>query len=93
MAAAAYAEGKEQEPSPMITAAIQHGAADRAEYLEQPADLAGKMRTLNYVYRCWKGYLAAGAQQQTVPWTQQHPDEWQTVTKVMQMRREMKRGL
>lgn len=47
---------------------------------------------LNYVYRCFKSYVIAGRSQQTVPWTQQHPDEWDMVTRVMQMRREMRDG-
>jgi hypothetical protein len=65
---------------------------DRGEYLDQPADLAQRMRTLNYVYRAYTGYKDAGAQQQTVAWTKQHPDAWDTVSRVMQMKREMRDG-
>ena len=72
----------------MVRAALQHGAVERAEFLEQPAELAYRMRMLNYVFRCFKSYVIAGRSQQTVPWTQQHPDEWDMVTRVMQMRRE-----
>ena len=69
-------------------AALQHGAADRAEYLEQPADLAQRMRTLNYVYRAMRGYKDAGAQGATVAWTKQNPAAWDTVTRVINLRRE-----
>lgn len=92
MAAADHAQGREGEPPPLVRAALQHGAVDRSEYLEQPADLAHKMKTLNYVYRCFRGYRNAGAAGSTVPWTQQYPDEWETVTRVLQMRREINRG-
>jgi len=92
LAAAAHAEGKEPEPPPLVQAALQHGAVDRAEYLDQPAELAQRMKMINYVYRCWKSYLDAGKQTATVPWARQHPNEWETVTWVMQMRREMRDG-
>lgn len=91
MAAAGYADGRESDPPPLVVAALKHGATERPEYLEQPADLAQRMRTLSYVYRAMKGYVNAGHQTQTVPWTQQHPDAWDTVTRVMQMRREARK--
>ena len=92
MAAADYAQGRDDAPPPLVMAAIKHGAVDRSEYLEQPADLAQRMKTLNYVYRATKGYRHAGAQGQTVAWTQQHPDEWDTVTAIMRLRKEMRDG-
>lgn len=92
MAAAAYAEGREPNPPPLVLAAIKHGAVERDEYQEQPADLAQRMKQINYVFRAWKGYWAAGAQGQTVPWTRQHPDAWDTVTRIMQMRKEARNG-
>lgn len=91
LAAADAAEGGD-EPPPLVRAALQHGAVDRAEYLEQPAILASRMRRLNYVYRAMKGYRNAGKAQQTVPWTRQHPDEWDLVTHIINMRREQRGG-
>lgn len=87
LAAAEAAEGK-GEPPPLVKAALAHGGVERSEWMGQPADIAHKMRTLNYIYRAMKGYLNAGRRQATVPWTKQHPDEWEMVTRIIQMRRE-----
>lgn len=45
---------------------------------------------LNYVYRAMKGYKDAGAQGATVIWTKQNPDAWDMVTRVINLRREMR---
>lgn len=52
-----------------------------------PADIASKLRQLRAVYNAYKGYANAGAQNATVAWTQQHPDAWDLVTRIMQYRK------
>lgn len=52
-----------------------------------PADLAFKLRYLRGVYVAYKGYHNAGARNATVDWTQQFPDAWDLVTKIMSRRK------
>lgn len=90
LAAAEYAEGKLDEPPPMLRAALQYGQVSQDAWLDLPAKMAQRFRYLNWVYESMRGYVEAGRRGKSVEWTRQHPREWEQVTRIIKHRKEQR---
>jgi hypothetical protein len=89
LAAAAYAENDKlpppQEIELMNDCQAFHALPEPGGILDQPAGLLRRLRILSNVYHAHQLYknFPGG---HMAEFAHQHPDEWQTVQKVMEMR-------